>query len=239
MYLLRITSIAFVLGLLVAKLFAAPAEPLPDQWNNTDTRTYPVAPFSKIYLEGTFNVVLEQGSREGLEIKTEEDNFRDITVDSDKNSGSLKIVRKRFNFDEITLYISFIDIEQLVVQGGLSLDTKGYIDLRNFDLHVEGGACINMNLKVDTFRVTGEGGVKFEFNGIAGELDAKISGAGHLDALDLKTRKVDFRIEGVGAGTVYATDFLYATISGLGKIRYKGDPQIFKKIEGIGLVSRD
>lgn len=239
MYFIRVTSLVFALGLLVAKLFAAPLESPQDKWDNASIRNYQIAPFNKIYLEGTFKVLLEQGTHEKLEIKTSPDNFDDVSVDSDKGSGSLKIVRKHFNFDEITLYITFKDIEQLVVEGGLSLDTKGYIDLKNFDLHVEGGACIDMNLKVDSLKVNGEGGVKLEFNGVAGDLDAKISGAGYLNATNLKTRKVDFRIEGVGAGIVYATDILYTTISGLGKIRYRGDPQVFKKIEGIGLVSRD
>ena len=96
-----------------------------------------------------------------------------------------------------------------------------------------------MNLKADHVKVIGEGGVKFEFDGIANELDASISGAGHLDAIDLKTKKTDFKIEGVGTGCVYATEILNANISGVGKIRYKGDPQVYKKVEGIGLVSRD
>jgi hypothetical protein len=60
-----------------------------------------------------------------------------------------------------------------------------------------------------------------------------------LDAIDLKTRKVDIKIEGVGAASVIATGNLSASISGIGKIRYKGEPEVFKKIEGIGLVSRD
>lgn len=239
MYLIRITSLVFALGLLVAKLFASPAQSPQDKWNNDNTRTYQIAPFSKIYLEGTFKVVLEQGNHERLEIKTDEDNYENISVDSDRTSGTLKIVRKHFNFEEITLYLTFVNLEQLVIKGGLSLDTRGYVDLKDFDLHVEGGACITMNLKVDNIKVTGAGGVKFEFNGIAKELDAKISGAGYLNAIELKARKVDFSIEGLGAGSVYATDILYAKVSGLGKIRYRGEPQVFRKVEGFGRISQD
>ena len=90
--------------------------------------------------------------------------------------------------------------------------------------------CIEMNMKANKVKVIGEGGVKFEFNGIADELDATISGAGYLDAIDLKTKRTDCKIEGACAASVYATETLNATISGVGKIRYKGDPQVFKKI---------
>jgi hypothetical protein len=239
MYLLRITSLIFALGVLVSKLFAAPVMPSPQQWDDTDTRTYKVQPFTKIYLEGAYKVILEQGTTPGLRIKTDEDNFQYIDVHSDSQSLNLKITKKHFDFDQLILYITFKDLEKLEIEGGISLETKGYVDLKDFYLHVEGGASIEMNVKVDHFRVIGEGGVKFEFDGIANELDASIAGAGHLDAIDLKTKRVDFKIEGVGAGSVYATDVLNTSISGVGKIRYKGDPQVFKKIEGIGLVSRD
>lgn len=239
MYLLRITSLIFALGMLVARLFAAPGVQEKSVWGDNGVHTYQVEPFTKIYLEGTFKVILEQGSQSGLKIKTDEDNFKYIDVQSDKESHSLKIVKKHFDFDELVLYITFKDLEDLVVEGGINLETKGYIDLKDFSMHVEGGACIDMDMKAENLTVVGEGGVQLEFNGIANELNATISGAGHLNAIDLKAKKVDLKIEGVGAGSVYATDILYATISGLGKIRYKGDPQVFKKIEGIGLVSRD
>ncbi len=239
MYLLRITSLIFALGLLVSKLFAFPVIPVEQSWDDSDTRTYQVQPFTKIYLEGAYKVILEQGSQSGLRIKTDEDNFRYIDVQSDAQSLNLKVTKKHFDFGELILYITFKDLEKLVIEGGINLETKGYIDLKDFYLHVEGGASIEMNVKADHFKLIGQGGVKFELDGIVNELDASIAGAGYLNALDLKAKKANFKIEGVGAGSVYATDVLNATISGVGKIRYKGDPQVYKKIEGIGLVSRD
>lgn len=239
MYLLRITSLIFALGLLVSKLFAVPVIPVEQSWDDSDTRTYQVQPFTKIYLEGAFKVILEQGSQSGLRIKTDEDNFRYIDVHSDAQSLNLKVTKKHFDFGELILYITFKDLEKLVIEGGIKLETKGYIDLKDFYLHVEGGASIEMNVKADHFKLIGQGGVKFELDGIVNELDASIAGAGYLNAVDLKTKKTNFKIEGVGAGSVYATDMLNASISGVGKIRYKGDPQVHKKIEGIGIVSND
>jgi len=239
MYLLRLTSLIFALGLMVAKLFAAPVMPVEQTWDDHDTRTYKVQPFTKIYLEGTYKVILEQGTEPGLRIKTDEDNFKYIDVQTDAESLSLKILKKHFDLDELILYITFKDLDKLVIEGGIRLETKGYVDLKDFELHVEGGASIEMNMKANKLNVVGQGGVKFEFDGVADELDASISGAGYFDAIDLKTKRCDIKIEGVGAGSVYATETLNATISGVGKIRYKGNPQVYKKIEGIGLVSPD
>jgi hypothetical protein len=239
MYFLRITSLVFAFGFWVARLLAVPAETVRTNGDNDKIRSFQIAPFDKIELEGTFIVVLEQGANEGLRVKTDDDRFDDIELDSDASTGRLKIVRKHFSFHEITLYVTFRTLRQLSVQGGIILKTNGYVDLPNFDLHVSGGACVAMKLKAEQLNVTGEGGVKFEFIGIAGQLNAKISGTGYMNALELKARKVDFRIEGVGAGTVYATDSLSAAIGGIGKIRYRGNPQVFRKIEGIGMISQE
>ena len=239
MYLIRLTSLIFALGLLVSKLFASPVMPVSQEGDDTDTRTYSIQPFSKIYLEGTFKVILEQGSEAGLRIKTDEDNFKYINVQSDKESLSLKIIKKHFDFDELVLYVTFKDLDELFIEGAIKLETKGYVDLKNFYLHVEGGANIEMNVKANQIKVNGQGGVKFEFDGIADELIASVSGASYLDAIDLKTKRTDIKIEGVGAGSVYATESLNATINGVGKIRYKGDPQLYKRVDGIGSISQD
>jgi len=237
MYLLRLTSLIFALGVFVSRLFAEPVMPVQQSGDQPNVRTYNIQPFTKIYLEGAFKVVLEQGSQSGLKIKTDEDNFKYIDVQSSIETLSLKITKKHFNFDELVLYVTFKDLEKLEIDGGVNLETKGYVDLKDFILHVEGGATVEMNVKANRVDIVGEGGVKFELDGIADELVARISGAGYLDAIDLKTKKCDIRIEGVGAGSVYATESLNATISGVGKIRYKGDPKVFKKVEGVGVVS--
>lgn len=239
MYILRLTSLVFALGLLVSKLFAFPVSPVLEPWDDDDTRTYQVQPFTKIHLEGAYKVILEQGAKPGLRIKTDEDNFKYIEVQTDSESLSLRVTKKHFDFDELVLYITFKDLEKLNIEGGICLETKGYVELKDFYFHVSGGASIEMNMKANRLKVIGEGGVKIEFNGVADELDATISGAGYLNATHLKTKRTNCKLEGACAASVYATDWLDACISGVGKIRYKGDPQVVKRIEGIGLVSSD
>ena len=239
MYLLRLTSLIFALGLLVSKLFAVPVSAVHQTWEDNGTRTYKVQPFTKVYIEGAFKVILEQGSLPGLRIKADGDNFKYIDVQSDSESLTLKITEKHFSFDKLILYITFQNLEKLEIKGGVSLETIGYVELKDFYFHIEGGANIEMNLKANKLKVLGEGGVKIKFDGVADEMDVAISGAGYLDATNLKTRRTECKIEGACAASVYATEWLDAKISGVGKIKYKGDPKVFKNIEGIGLVSSD
>jgi hypothetical protein len=106
-------------------------------------------------------------------------------------------------------------------------------------MYVAGGAKIELNMKAKDVQIVGEGGVLFELDGVARSLDVEISGAGHVDAGELKTKDVKFKIEGVGTGSVYATETLFAKIEGVGRVRYHGDPKVTKSIDGLGSVSRD
>ena len=214
------------------------ANPLQDE--DWDSKIYDIGNFTEVYLEGGYKVYLIQGDKNSLTVKaSDSDVFDYLKVKNDSESLSLKIDRKHFDFDRITLYITFKNIEKIDIEGGVKLKTKGYLDLNDFSLHVKGGAKIELNLKADDVRVISEGGVLFEFDGVAESLDVKVSGAGHIDASELKAKDVTIKIEGVGTGSVYATETLYAKIEGVGKVKYRGNPKVTKNIEGLGSVTRD
>ena len=230
------TSVFLFLIVFIVSPFISSAE---EKWDDDDVRTYEVGNFDKIYLEGGYKVILEQSDRPGLRIKADEEAFEYIKVESDQQTLRLTITKRHFDFERMVLYINFTNLEALHIEGGVKLETAGFLDLENFDLYVEGGALVEMGMKVDYLTVIGEGGVSFNIRGVANKLKARISGAGRLDAEELKTASVFVEIEGVGWGSVYATDYLSAKINGVGKIRYKGNPRLDKEIEGIGFVSND
>ncbi len=208
-----------------------------DDW---DTKKYELGKFTKIYLEGAFKVYLIQGSDCGLIVKTtNEDVFDDLIASNENGKLRIKLDREFFHFNRVNLYITFNQLEQMEIEGGVNLKTKGYIDLHNFSMSVEGGAKIEMDLKADDIEIAGEGGFLFDLEGVTKNLEVKISGAGHVDADDLKAQNVDFRIEGFGTGSVHAVKELNARIEGVGKIRYKGDPKVTQYIDGLGSVKRD
>lgn len=208
-----------------------------DDW---DSRTYELADFNEIELEGGYRVFLIQGNENSLLVKASDDDVFDyLDVDNNASLLKLKIDRDHFNFDRVNLYITFKELERIEIEGGVRLKTRGYLNLNDFSMHVEGGAKIELNMKARDVNIVSEGGVLFELDGVAETLNVKVSGAGHVDASELKTKDVTFRVEGVGTGSVYATDKLYAQIEGVGKVKYRGHPEVTKNIEGLGSVTND
>ena len=78
----------------------------------------------------------------------------------------------------------------------------------------------------------GEGGL--EITGQAGQVDINISGAGSVNAPDLKVKTANVCISGLGNATLWVTDLLTGNISGRGSVSYYGDPLINTTLTGIG-----
>ena len=229
----------FILFLLLFFSCTLPAVSSP--WSETEdgTRVYQVSDFDKIELKGGYKVFLEQSDKPGLKIKAGDEAFDYVDVASFPGTLKVEITKTYLNFKSIELHISFVNLKELHVEGGINLETAGFIDLNDFYLHVEGGAKIRMGMKVDHLDVVGEGGVSLAFKGVAKKMDARISGLGYLNASQLTAGEVSFKVEGIGGGSVHATTLLNATIEGVGKINYLGNPEVEKAISGIGLVARE
>jgi hypothetical protein len=118
----------------------------------------------------------------------------------------------------------------------MKLVTDGFVEVDDFKVLVEGGARVNMKIKARSIGVVSNGSAIFDLSGITGTLSVKVAGAGHVNARELTAKEVTFRVEGVGFGSVYATDLLDVKIEGVGKVTYKGSPTVRRIIEGLGKV---
>jgi hypothetical protein len=205
-------------------------------WNQ---KQYSIEDFSRISVSGAFRIYLKQGKETGIVVKSPDENvFDHLKV---KNWGDeLKIYWSpdNFNFDRVALYITFKNLNALDLEGGIKLKTHGYLDIKDIDVYLSGGAKIDMNMKANNIDILGEGGILVTLKGIANSMDIHLSGAGNVNASELEVKDATIEIEGVGTSSVFATKTLDIDIEGVGKVSYSGNPDISKNIEGFGSVSK-
>ncbi len=198
---------------------------------------YNVGEFTEIRVDGGFKVVLLQGSENKVEVKANNaDVFDKIRINNQLGEVFIRLDLSAFEFRRVSLYITFKSLEKLTVKGGVNLKTNGFLDLNNFKVHIEGGANVDLNLKADRVDIYGEGGFLFDLKGVSEEMNVTINGAGYVNASELKSKNVSFVINGFGTGIVNATNTLDAKIIGVGKINYKGKPNVTQVIDGLGSV---
>ena len=223
------------LAILLSVIFSGSVFAQEEQ--NWPSKTYEMGDFTRIKLDGGFKVYLIQGEECIVTVKSNNsDVFDKIKIENYQNELSVQMDASLFQYRRVSLYITFKTLEKLYIEGGVNLKTNGYLDLNDFDVHIEGGANLDLNLKAEKVKVYGEGGFLFELKGVAEKLDVTIKGAGHVSANELKTKDVRFVVAGFGTGNVYATKTLYAKLEGVGKLRYKGNPKVEQYIDGLGSV---
>jgi hypothetical protein len=81
--------------------------------------------------------------------------------------------------------------------------------------------CVTGNIKID---------------GIAEEIDLRISGLGSFDGAELIGQNANVRISGAGDATLWVEHELTAEISGAGTVNYYGTPNVRQQISGVGTV---
>jgi len=129
--------------------------------------------------------------------------------------------------DNLQDYV-FVEVKNNV----LHIDTKSEVHLRPTKLIID--VCMPA---LQSINLQGVGNVKL-LNGNASDLAISLSGVGNIDAQNYQVQNVSINHSGVGKATIWATSSLNGTLSGVGSIQYKGDPEVHVQVSGIGKVNR-
>lgn len=94
------------------------------------------------------------------------------------------------------------------------------------------------DLKGESLEVALSGSSNMTLDGTVDRLAAKIDGASGLLARQLKSKQVAVAISGAGSAEVHASERLQGDISGVGSIRYAGNPgEVVRNIMGWGDIT--
>jgi hypothetical protein len=88
-------------------------------------------------------------------------------------------------------------------------------------------------VSAEAFEVVISGVGDMTLTGECGDLDANVSGVGDLNAEGLKCKNVDIDVSGVGSASVYASESVEASVSGMGDIDVSGSPKNVEKNGGM------
>jgi hypothetical protein len=110
----------------------------------------------------------------------------------------------------------------------------------SLSVHLNGAGALTIDqLKVHTFDCSLSGTGSITANGAADKQTLNISGVGSFNGKDLLGASVSVNLSGVGSATVHPTENLSAQVSGVGSVRYYGNPQVTSEVvSGLGSVNK-
>ena len=185
---------------------------------NRKTENREVGSFKAIDSEGAFN--FEVTCQKPVSFSIEADDNILPLIHSDVRDGVLYLrTEKGFNTREgIAVRITVPNLESIRAAGAGKFDIT--------------------ELKNDKFTVRTMGATSLTASGETKSVEIHNEGAGKIDTDGLHAQKAKVEISGAASVDVYASEQLDASVSGVGRVSYSGDPKtVNKNVSGMGVVS--
>ncbi|MCG8319058.1 MAG: DUF2807 domain-containing protein [Cytophagales bacterium] len=203
-------------------------------------QTIEVSGFEKVDVRGFYEVTLQPGTKEGVTIETDENLFDFIEVFVRGNKliiASEESLKSDFG---IKIAITYKALKAISSSGASVIKTNGTVTTEDLKIAMSGAGLIEMDVETQMLDLNLSGAGMVRLSGETDEQFLELSGAGSLDAYELKSDACSVNLSGVGAAKVYVKEKLDARVSGIGGIKYRGNPKsVNKNVSGLGKVKRD
>ncbi len=207
---------------------------------NVRSITYQLDSFRMINISGMYDVRLEAGDKGEVVLETDE-NIHEIT-DINVEDSTLYIRNLKegaIRPTRMEMIITYPMLESIVIGGACRLHAPEHITAGSFSIEVSGAADIDLKFEVTELSTVVSGAAKIVYEGAARRHSADMSGASSLRAENLRTQETSIEISGAGSAHVFALEKLNAVLSGVGSIRYYGEPaEVITDRSGLGRIKK-
>lgn len=244
----RFPRLACLLVLLAPATAFRPAQPgaapAPTVGILADTREVrSVAPFTRLALAGSMEVIVTQGSAQKVEVVGLPEDVKEI--ETTVNEGRLRIgtvQHSGINWHNlkgtVKVYVTMTTVQGLSVSGSGRLHADEPLTGKAVTLGVSGSGQLQAALQAEVLVTSVSGSGSLRLSGSTRSLSAGISGSGRIEASQLKASTCEARISGSGNCRLNVAETLDAHISGSGNISYAGSPRVTSHVAGSGRVSK-
>lgn len=205
-------------------------------------KTIKLKNFTEFKLEGSSTVYLIPSDTNALVLEMKKDEVISY-LDIDNEYGKLVINTTDKNknlsntFSKLVIYVYYKDLKIITLEGQGKIITKDTLRADIFEANLSGQGSFNLTIDCNYFKADMSGTGTFRVCGKAKEAKVEVSGVGGYKAYKLITKTTNIDVEGVGKSEVYASELLDAELSGVGSIRYKGNPKTKDfEVDGIGSI---
>ncbi len=206
------------------------------------SETRQVSDFNRIELEGSGDVLLTQGTDEGLKVEAEDNLMSYLRTEV---RGHTLYLGFRDTLDDgiivptrpVRYYVNLKTLEGLKISGSGNI-TADELQAGQLALDVTGsGDIVIDSLTAQTVESSISGSGKVELGqGTAPKLSVDIDGSGDYQGEELAGQTVTVQVSGSGNAIVRAEETLEAHITGSGDIHYYGTPRVTESVTGSGSV---
>jgi len=202
------------------------------------TEVREVSDFSGIKVSGAYTIYLSQDDNCSLKVVADENIQELIKTEVRNNVLYIKNEESIRDTKKMELYIGFKYLRFIKANGAISLKNENMLKFDELKIEINGASSAKLELSANKLSIDNSGASSISLKGKVKELNIDISGAGSVNAVDLRALEARVDISGVGTGKVFVLDKLRVSISGIGSVKYKGDPTVTSDISFLGVLRK-
>lgn len=221
-------------------LFQACGDRVHEEGSGTiTTEVRNVGAFSELNIEGKYEIMLQEGTTPLIAVETDENLHPYIETVIEGKTLRIRNVENIEPSEHTRLVITYRNIDEIRLGGAAKISNQGTLQTNELLIRVDGAGLVNLSLEAKELELKLAGAGAITLKGSVNEQRLELSGAGSLDAAELQSKTCNIELSGFGSAQVFVTDNLEAEVSGVGDIRFRGDPRnIRREVTGLGRIER-
>ena len=195
---------------------------LIEESDNVVTKEYKLKPFEEVHMRcvGAVELIQDEKKSGTVELTAPENYIELYKFESNGNELEINFAKQHINIHTRNVKIKVY--------------TNDLLALKN-----SGASSIRMDsLDTDRIEIINSGVGSIAISGLADNVTLQNSGVGSINAENLKALNVKANVSGVGSITCYASEKIEGKVSGVGSLKYAGNPKHKdNKRTGVGSIS--
>jgi len=204
-------------------------------------RTFDVAEFDALDISGFCMLIFRQADEVSVELYMQENLFEhhEVVVRNGVLSfGAVSGTSIEYGSHTPRLYVFAPQLTSVDISGTVTTEDWDVIDSQSFALNISGVATVDIELEVGSLGLDLSGVANLRLTGRAVTVNVDATGVGDVKAFGLMAQNAVINSSGVGNIDMAVTDTLDVRVSGIGSVRYMGDPIVTPNVSGMGTLSR-
>ncbi|SFF57644.1 head GIN domain-containing protein [Thermoflexibacter ruber] len=197
--------------------------------------------FDRIDASGYFDIYLKKGDKPSLRVESKRLSLDEIITRVSGTTLRIETTRRHFRDEERSIiYVTYTNLKDIYASVAGNIIGESPIQGEKLRIEMSGAGNIELEVEVQNLDVRLSGVGNLEIMGKTKDLEVDMSGTGAFRGFKLKAENAEVFMSGVGKAQVYATERLIAETSGIGSIRYRGEPKkIRARANFLGSVKPD
>lgn len=201
-------------------------------------KEHPAAGFNAMEVGDIFRVQLIDDNKETVEVRAEENLHEHIVAEVKDGVLHIHSGSKNLSSENLLVTVHYSTLQKLEVSGAARIETLNPIENSDLEIEVTGAADMRMDMDVYSLSIGVSGGSEMLLSGKAENVEIDITGAGKINASELRSKNCVLSVAGAGEAIVDVSKTLDVKITGSGNVKYRGNPEISQSITGAGEISK-